>query len=62
MDNNRHVESCKDDEGAATKTTVASEVVQHEVPPQDNPNVCPTTRDTSLNDVLATTTMKPDGR
>ena len=62
VDNNKHVESCNGEEGAATKTAVASEVVEHEVPPQDIPNVCPTTRDTSLDDVLATTTMKPDGR
>ena len=62
MDNNKDGVESKGHEGAATKTEVASEAVQHEVATHDIANVPPTTLDTSLDDVLARTTVKPDGR
>lgn len=62
VDNNRDGVESKGDEGAATKTEVALEAVQHEVGTHDIANVRPTALDLSLDDVLATTTLKPDGR
>ena len=62
MDNNRDGIESKGREGTATETEVASEVAQHEVAMHDIANVRPTTLDLSLDDVLAKTTAKPDGR
>ena len=62
VDNNRDGVESKGHEGEATKTEVASEAVQHEVGTQDIANVRPTTLDTSLDDVLARTTVKPNER
>lgn len=59
--NNRDGIEFKELKGTATKHEFALEVVEHAVGTQDIASVCPTTRDTSLDDVLASTTVKPDG-
>ena len=62
VDNNGDRVESKDQEGAASKNGVVSEAAEHGVQTEDIASVHPTTPDTSLDDVLASTTFKPDGR
>lgn len=56
------IQSSKDISGYGTESEGASEVVEHAGIMRDKSVVCHTTRDVSLDDVLAKTTHKPDGR
>ena len=62
VDNNRDGVEFKGHERTSIKTEVTSDVVEHEVRTLAIANVYPTTRDMSLDDVLAKTTAKRDER
>jgi hypothetical protein len=62
VDNNGECVESKGEEGAASKNEDISDAVDHGVHTEDIASVHPTTPDTSLDDVLASTIFKPDGR
>jgi hypothetical protein len=61
VDNNGARVECTGEEGAANKIEAVSDAVEHGVHTEDIASVRPTTPNTSLDDVLASTTFKPDG-
>jgi hypothetical protein len=62
VDNNGVRVESKGEEGAASKNEDILDAVEHGVHTEDIASVRPTTPDTSVDDVLASTTFKPDGR